>query len=90
MPLTISRRAVLIVAAVVSVVLLGVGVAMALTDEVVWTIGDFVIAAVLMGVFGLLLSVVLTHVHGARRLGLGALVCAGFALVYAQLAVGLI
>jgi hypothetical protein len=65
-------------------------IAMQVTDEVVWTIGDFL-------VFGLMLSVVVGALEfiASRRFNLGykpffaALVLAGFALVWAELAVGI-
>ena len=76
-----------VVLATASVLLLPL-VAMQFTDEVKWTLGDFVAAGVLLGGTGL------AYVFAARknpqhRLVIGAVLAAALVFVWIQLAVGI-
>ena len=75
----------------IALVLLIPLVAMQFTDEVVWGPGDFVIAAVLLIGAGLAFEMVAGKGSAtAYRLAVGVAVIAGLALVWTNLAVGLI
>jgi hypothetical protein len=66
-------------------------VAMQVTDEVVWTLSDFVVAGVLLLGTGLAYVLVSRRAHGlAYRLATGAALGTALFLVWANLAVGVI
>ena len=66
-------------------------VAMRFTDEVDWTVGDFLIAALLIGIVGISfeLTVRVTR-SGAQRAGVAVALAASFLTVWANGAVGMI
>jgi hypothetical protein len=75
----------------VAFLLLLPAVAMRFTNEVNWTVGDFLFAALLMGVTGLVLELVVRHTRNwSYRLGIGAAIAASFLLVWINGAVGII
>jgi len=64
--------------------------AMQFTDEVDWTLGDFVVAGVLVFGAGLMYQLVAPSVPvGAYRLAVGAVISATLLLLWVALAVGL-
>lgn len=66
-------------------------VAMQFTREVNWTAGDFVVAAVLLAGTGVLIEVAAARLHTRMaRLSAIAVMAFGFALVWAELAVGIV
>ncbi len=66
-------------------------VAMQFTREVNWTAGDFVAAAVLLAGMGMLVEVAAARLCTRRaRLTAVAVIALGFALVWAELAVGIV
>jgi hypothetical protein len=66
-------------------------VAMQLTDEVDWSLADFVVAGALLFGAGMTYKVVSARMgNGAYRAGVGVAVAAALALVWVNLAVGLI
>lgn len=76
--------------AVIAALLIAPLIAMQVTDSVDWGPGDFVIAALLLGVAGLIMELGLrAFPRTSKRLLLGAVVVAGLALVWAELAVGI-
>lgn len=88
MPLT---KSILRIALVTAFILLIPLVAMQFTTEVNWTLSDFVVAGVLLFGAGLLFTL-LARLGNNRpyRLAVGVAVAAGFLLVWANLAVGLV
>lgn len=65
-------------------------VAMQFTNEVVWTLGDFIVAAGLLFLAGSAMVVGVTRVkRPTYRVVMVATITLGLALVWAQLAVGL-
>lgn len=66
-------------------------VAMQFTDEVVWTLGDFVFAGVLLFGTGMLLVLVATKSTGSsHKWGMGIAILSIFLLTWVNLAVGLV
>jgi hypothetical protein len=84
-------KSILRIALVTAFILLIPLVAMQFTAEVNWTLSDFVVAGVLLFGAGLLFTL-LARLGNSRpyRLAVGAAVTAGFLLVWANLAVGLV
>jgi hypothetical protein len=84
-------KSILRIALVTAFVLLIPLVAMQFTTEVNWTLSDFVVAGVLLFGAGLLFTL-LARLGNNRpyRLAVGVAVAAGFLLVWANLAVGLV
>jgi len=67
-------------------------VAMQLTDEVVWTVGDFAVAALLLTVSGAIMLYVWSYARLDRRhkwLAIGLMVVC-FLFIWAELAVGIL
>lgn len=65
-------------------------VAMQFSDEVIWGAEDFVAAALLLGGAGLALEATIRFVRSTRaRIMIGLAIAAAFALIWAELAVGL-
>ena len=84
-----NKRLKYIVLAIVLILLAPI-VAMQLTDEVQWTLMDFVVAGVLLLVTGLLLNFALEKVkHPKYRIGVAVAIIAGLLLIWAELAVGI-
>jgi hypothetical protein len=83
-------RAALVVAALTALLLAVPYVAMLLTDEVNWTLLDFVAAGVLLFTAGMAYSLVARRARSTpQRFGLALLVLLVLGLVWAELAVGL-
>ena len=74
-----------------AIILLVPALAMLITNEVNWSVGDFVAAAVLIGGLGLALETIARFVT-SRRMQLMLFVCAlaVVGLIWAELAVGLV
>jgi hypothetical protein len=86
-PIRLAARPLLAAAAVLAVPL----VAMQFTDEVVWTLSDFVIMGVLVAGTGVLFELALTRTGSiAYRAASGVALAAAFLLVWVNLAVGVI
>lgn len=84
------RRAIARVSPVTAALLLIPLVAMQITNEVVWNLGDFVVAGGLLFGAGLAYELMTRRSRsGAHRAAVGATVGAGLMLVWASLAVGL-
>ena len=74
-----------------AIILLVPAMAMLITNEVNWTVGDFVVAAALIGLLGLALETISRFVTSRRmQLALFAAALATLALIWAELAVGLL
>jgi peptidoglycan/LPS O-acetylase OafA/YrhL len=78
------------VALVMAAILLVPFVAMRFTNEVNWTIVDFIVAAILLGGTGLAFILLARRTRQAkRRIAIGAVLLAALLLVWAELAVGI-
>lgn len=65
-------------------------IAMQFTSEVNWALGDFLAAALLLGCAGLGLEATIRFARNTRvRIAIGLAIAAAFALIWAELAVGL-
>jgi peptidoglycan/LPS O-acetylase OafA/YrhL len=79
------------VALVTAAILLVPFVAMRFTNEVNWTIFDFIVAGILLGGTGLAYILLASRTRQAnRRIAIGAVLLAALLLVWAELAVGLV
>ena len=85
-----KNKRVLVIIGIVSTMLLIPLIAMQFTDEVNWTLTDFVVAGVLLFGIGLLISVTLTKLRDSKYKGviLFAIIIL-FLLIWAELAVGI-
>jgi bacteriorhodopsin len=65
-------------------------IAMQFTDEVNWTIMDFIVAGILLFGTGLICELVLRKVKNKKyRIGISAIILAALFLICAELAVGI-
>jgi bacteriorhodopsin len=65
-------------------------IAMQFTDEVNWTIMDFIVAGILLFGTGLMCELVLRKVKNIKyRIGICAVILAALFLIWAELAVGI-
>jgi peptidoglycan/LPS O-acetylase OafA/YrhL len=79
------------VALVTASILLVPFVAMRFTNEVNWTVFDFIVAGILLGGTGLAYILLARRTRQAkRRIAIGAVLLAALLLVWAELAVGLV
>ena len=84
-----NKRLIIIVITIAFLLLIPL-IAMKFTDEVNWTLFDFVIAAVLMLGTGLLCELVLRKVNKTSlRIGICVAILAIFLMIWAELAVGI-
>ncbi len=80
----------LIITLVIALILLIPLIAMQFTDEVDWTLGDFVVAALLLFGTGLLFDLVIRRVNKSKyRILIYVLITVIFFLIWAELAVGI-
>ncbi len=87
----ISKKAAYRLAIITLVVLLIPLVAMQLTNEVSWQVGDFVVAAILLIGFGYMYEVISKNLNsGLKKAIVGLVVLAMFVFVWVVLAVDLI
>jgi hypothetical protein len=85
------RRSATRVALVTACILMVPLVAMQFSDEVVWTLGDFVFAAVVLGGTGLALDLALTAGGSVTyRAAAGLALVSGFLLIWVNAAVGIV
>lgn len=85
-----NRRLIGIMLAVAFILMIPL-VAMQFTDEVAWTMGDFIVMGILLSGAGLTVEVAMRMTgNRAYRAGIGVAVAAGLILVWINLAVGLI
>jgi len=87
----ISTKSVYKVILVTSAVLLIPLIAMQLTTEVSWQVGDFIVAAILLISFGYLFEVLVKNQKSRiNKMIAGLIVLASLVFIWAQLAVGLV
>ncbi|PRX48863.1 hypothetical protein [Salegentibacter salegens] len=80
----------LIILLIVGVLLLIPFIAMQFSDEVVWTVSDFIIMGILLLVTGMGIDLVLRKVSSSKnRLIIGGIILAVFFMIWAELAVGI-
>lgn len=85
----INKRQIIILVAVVLLLLIPF-IAMEFTDEVIWTIFDFVVMGSLLLITGFLCEYVLRKVNKKeRRIALCFVILVAFLLLWAELAVGI-
>jgi len=88
--MTVQNRRPGIILLIVTLLLLTPLIAMQFTDEVNWTLSDFVIAAILLLGTALVCELVMRNVTSIKpRIALIAAVLGVFLLVWAELAVGI-
>lgn len=88
--ITVQNKRLIIIVITIAFLLLIPLIAMKFTDEVNWTLFDFVIAAVLMLGTGLLCELVLRKVNKTSlRIGICVAILAIFLMIWAELAVGI-
>jgi len=84
------QKRLLIIVFVVAFLLLIPLIAMQFTDEVNWTLGDFVVAGFLLFGTGFMLDMIFRKVNTSKyRIVLYVLLLAVFLLIWAELAVGI-
>lgn len=84
-----NRRLIAIISVIVFILLLPLA-AMQFTDEVNWTLSDFIIAAILLFGTGLLCELVLRKIHEVKyRVAVCGVLLAGLLIIWAELAVGI-
>lgn len=84
-----NKRLIIILTAIVILLLIPF-IAMQFTDEVNWTIADFVIMGILLTGTGLLIELVIRKIKGIKyRIILLVTVLLAFLLIWAELAVGI-
>lgn len=84
-----TKRVTIIFSTIVLVLLIPI-LAMLFTNEVNWTLSDFVIAGILLSVTGFAIELVLRNVKSTRnRLLFCGIILAGLLLIWAELAVGI-
>jgi hypothetical protein len=87
----ISKKSITKIAVVALAILLIPLIAMQLTNEVNWQLGDFIVAAVLLCFFGYVYEVLTQKSSKVKnKIVIGIIVLAALLLVWAELAVGLI
>ncbi|MEO1023073.1 MAG: hypothetical protein AAFW89_11075 [Bacteroidota bacterium] len=87
---TTTHKRSLFILASCSAILLIPFIAMQFTDEVVWTAGDFLVAALLLGTAGLFIEVLYRNMKNSDMRGLTlAFIVILLVLVWAELAVGI-
>lgn len=59
------------------------------TEEIDWDVADFVIASILLAVFGYALSLIINKSNNVIRIIIGLLIAAIIVLIWAELAVGI-
>lgn len=88
--MTVQHRRAGIALLIIALLLLAPLIAMQFTDEVNWTLSDFVIAAILLLGTALVCELVMRNVTSIKpRIALIAAVLGVFLLVWAELAVGI-
>lgn len=86
----VQNKRPLIIAVAIGVILLIPFIAMQFTDEVNWTIRDFIVAAIILSGTGFLFEVVVRNVTNTKyRLVLLLTILVGLVLLWAELAVGI-
>jgi len=71
------------------VILLAPLIAMQFSEDVNWSLGDFVVAGALLLIAGLVLDQIVTKVHGpSRKLVAVGVLALAFVYIWAELAVG--
>lgn len=83
-----QNKIILWIALATGIILLIPFVAMQFTDEVVWTLFDFIVAGILLLGFGLLF-VVLTQKFTKHRMIIGIALLVSLLYIWAELAVGI-
>lgn len=87
--MTSNKRLTIIFSVIAGILALQL-IAMQFSDEVNWSVSDFVIAGVLLSGTGLLIELVISKVRGTGyRLAICAVVLLALLIVWAELAVGI-
>lgn len=85
----VARRPAVSIAVAVALILMVPAVAMQFSDDVVWSLFDFVVAGVLLFGVGLAADLVIRKVDLSYRVAAGMVLVTAFLLLWAELAVGL-
>ena len=85
-----KNKKLVIIASTATLLLLVPAIAMQFTDEVNWTLSDFLVAATLLSGTGLMIDFVIRKVKKTKyRIALAVILLAILLLVWAELAVGI-
>lgn len=89
MTITSNKRLAIIFSVIAGILAIPL-IAMQFSDEVNWSLADFVIAGVLLSGTGLLIELVISKVRGTGyRLAICAVVLLALLIIWAELAVGI-
>lgn len=84
-----SKRLIIILIAVVVILVIPL-IAMPFSDEINWTLSDFIVAAMLLFGFGLMFDLILRKIKKRKyRIVLSVILLLALILIWAELAVGI-
>lgn len=84
-----SKRLIIILIAVVVILVIPL-IAMPFSDEIKWTLSDFIVAAMLLFGFGLMFDLILRKIKKRKyRIVLSVILLLALILIWAELAVGI-